>query len=135
MAAVALAQGIGTFRDVPANHYAGDAAQWAVQNRITYGCRDGAYFCPERPVDRAESVTFLHRYNNNVVSPLENRVRALEGRPSTGSGTGFLRVSAYMADNTIDRGGNNARCDTDTGPDRTTRYAFDWGLVLTESVD
>ena len=27
-AAVALAQGIGTFRDVPANHYAGDAVQW-----------------------------------------------------------------------------------------------------------
>ena len=77
-AAVAFAQGIGTFRDVPANHYAGDAVQWAVQNRITYGCRDGTYFCPERTVNRAESVTFLHRYQNNVISPLENRVRALE---------------------------------------------------------
>ena len=286
-AAVALAQGIGTFRDVPDNHYAGDAVQWAVQNRITYGCRDGTYFCPERTVNRAESVTFLHRYNNNVVSPLESRVRALEGRPSTGSGTGFrnqppsttttapprkyttrgnqntvrsftlvsgtydavftleavkaaiahdeprnerstdnggdcqaeltdqdlaveatfedvvliqveyrdrssgvwkthavsalqltgentstnttmlpsaaslvstipdsagipvivedvpgrlpvsgsLRVSAYMADNTIDRGGNDEPCDTDTDRDRTTNYAFDWGLVLTERVD
>ena len=46
-AAVALAQGIGTFRDVPANHYAGDAVQWAVQNNITFGCLDGTYFCPE----------------------------------------------------------------------------------------
>ena len=47
-AAVALAQGIGQFRDVPANHYARDAVEWAVQNDITYGCRDGTYFCPER---------------------------------------------------------------------------------------
>ena len=274
---MALAQGIGTFRDVPANHYAEDAVQWAVQNRITYGCRDGTYFCPERTVNRAESVTFLHRYNNNVVSPLESRVRALEGGSSTGSGTGFgnqppsttttapprkyttrgnqntvrsftlvsgtydavftleaikaatdhdepgdipancqdgtgspasdenviliqveyrdrsssvwktyavsalqldgpntttdtthlpsadslvsttpasagtpvivedvpgrlplsgsLRVSAYMADNAIKRSGNNTPCDTDTDDDRTTRYAFDWGLVLTERVD
>ena len=87
-AALALAQGIGTFRDIPDNHYARDSVQWAVQNGITVGCRDGTYFCPERTVNRAESVTFLHRYNNNVVGPLENRVRALEGRPSTGSGTG-----------------------------------------------
>ncbi|MXZ64713.1 MAG: S-layer homology domain-containing protein [Acidimicrobiaceae bacterium] len=77
-AAVALAQGIGTFRDVPDNHYARDSVEWAVQNNITYGCRDGTYFCPERTVNRAESVTFLHRYQNNVIRPLENRVRALE---------------------------------------------------------
>ncbi len=77
-AAVALAQGVGTFRDVPDNHYAHDAVQWAVQNSITFGCRDGTYFCPERTVNRAESVTFLHRYNNNVISRLESRIRALE---------------------------------------------------------
>jgi hypothetical protein len=77
--AVALAQGIGTFRDVSDNHYARDAVQWAVQNRITQGCRDGTYFCPERTVNRAESVTFLHRYHNNVISRLESRIRALEG--------------------------------------------------------
>ena len=78
-AAVALAQGIGTFRDVPDNHYAFDAAQWAVQNRITLGCFDGTNFCPDRTVSRGESVTFLYRYQNNVISALENRVRALEG--------------------------------------------------------
>ncbi|MDE0655624.1 MAG: S-layer homology domain-containing protein [Acidimicrobiaceae bacterium] len=78
-AAVALAQGIGQFRDVPANHYAGDAVEWAVQNRITFGCLDGTYFCPETAVNRAQSVTFLYRYQNNVIRPLENRVRALEG--------------------------------------------------------
>ena len=286
-AAVALGQGIGTFRDIPDNHYARDSVQWAVQNGITVGCRDGTYFCPERTVNRAESVTFLHRYHNNVVSRVENRVRALEGRtgtPGTPGGSGFenqppsttttapprkyttrgnqttvrsftlvagtydavftleavkaaidhdepgtprttnrptdcqdldpdqslpatggtfedvlhiqveyrdrnssvwrthavsglkldtdnasgattglptagflvttrpalggipiivedvpgrlplsgsLRVSAYMADNTIDRGGNTP-CDVDRDPDRTTKYDFSWGLVLTE---
>lgn len=287
-AAVALGQGIGTFRDIPDNHYARDSVQWAVQNGITVGCRDGTYFCPERTVNRAESVTFLHRYHTNVVSRVENRVRALEGRTGTtgttgttgdtGFGTqpptttttvpprkyttrgnqgtvrsftlvagkydavftleavkpaadhdeprndlstvcqtleptqsrptseavtriqveyrdrsssvwrthavsalaltgpntsgdtdnlpatgflvstlpdaggieiivedvpgrlplsGSLRVSAYMVDNTIARTnlGNNAPCDTDSDLDRTTNFAFDWGLVLTEQVD
>jgi len=86
---VALAQGIGAFRDIPDNHYARDSVQWAVQNGITVGCRDGTYFCPERTVNRAESVTFLHRYNNNVIGPLENRVRALEGRVVQTPGTTF----------------------------------------------
>ena len=89
--AVALAQGIGTFRDVPANHYAHDSVQWAVLNGITVGCRDGTYFCPETTVNRAQSVTFLHRYNNNVIRPLENRVRALESGSvgTTDPNTGF----------------------------------------------
>ena len=77
--AVAVGQGIGTFRDVPNDHYARDAVQWAVVNGITVGCGDGTYFCPETPVNRAQSVTFLNRYHNNVVRSLENRVRALEG--------------------------------------------------------
>ncbi len=249
--AVAVGQGIGTFRDVPNDHYARDAVQWAVLNGITVGCGDGTYFCPETYVNRAQSVTFLHRYHNNVIRPLENRVRALEGgsvgtpaNPNTGfenqptptttpprtfttrgtqhqtrsfnlpagvyeavftleatkaaadhnqdadtdaepvtliqveyrensssawkthavsdlkldstrglpaadalfqqapaSGTvdveianvpgrlptsGQIRVSAYMADNTITPN------DADTDPDRTTRYDFSWGIILTE---
>ncbi|MXZ54303.1 MAG: S-layer homology domain-containing protein [Acidimicrobiaceae bacterium] len=92
-AAVAFAQGIGTFRDVPSNHYARDSVQWAVQNGITFGCLDGTSFCPEDTVNRAQSVTFLHRYQNNVISPLENRVSALEGRsgqtPGNTGNTGF----------------------------------------------
>ena len=77
--AVAVGQGIGTFRDVPNDHYARDSVQWAVQNRITFGCGDGTHFCPETTVNRAQSVTFLYRYHNNVIGRLEDRVRALEG--------------------------------------------------------
>ena len=89
--AVAVGQGIGTFRDVPNDHYARDAVQWAVLNGITVGCGDGTYFCPETPVNRAQSVTFLHRYNNNVIRPLEGRVRALESGSVGGTdpNTGF----------------------------------------------
>ena len=86
-AAVALAQGIGSFRDVPDNHYARDSVQWAVQNRITVGCQDGTHFCPESTVNRAQSVTFLYRYHNNVVTALENRIRTLEGRVAQTPGT------------------------------------------------
>ncbi|MYE56975.1 MAG: S-layer homology domain-containing protein [Acidimicrobiaceae bacterium] len=251
--AVALGQGIGTFRDVPNDHYARDAVQWAVLNGITVGCGDGTYFCPETPVNRAQSVTFLHRYHNNVIRPLEGRVRALEGGfggttpdPNAGFGnqptpttvpprtfttrgtqhqarsfnlpagvyeavftleatkaaadhdqdnvtgaepviliqveyrensssawkthavstlklesgtlpaaaalfkqapasgtvdveianvpgrlptSGQIRVSAYMADNTITP---PAEGDADGDPDRTTRYDFSWGIILTE---
>ena len=90
-AAVALAQGVDQFRDVPDNHYARDAVEWALQNNITYGCRDGTYFCPEQTVNRAHSVTFLHRYHNNVIRQLENRIRALESGSVQGSNpnTGF----------------------------------------------
>ena len=90
-AAVALAQGTGQFRDVPGNHYARDSVQWAIQNNITYGCGDGTYFCPETYVNRAQSVTFLHRYHNNVIRQLENRIRALESGSGQGSNpnTGF----------------------------------------------
>lgn len=99
-AAVALGQGIGTFRDIPDNHYARDSVQWAVQNSITVGCRDGTYFCPERTVNRAESVTFLHRYNNNVIRPLENRVRALESgsvrTPDSNAGFGNQPASTTV---------------------------------------
>ena len=90
-AAVALAQGTGQFRDVPGNHYARDSVEWAIQNNITYGCGDGTYFCPETYVNRAQSVTFLHRYHNNVIRQLENRIRALESGSVQGSNpnTGF----------------------------------------------
>ncbi|MDE0515302.1 MAG: S-layer homology domain-containing protein, partial [Acidimicrobiaceae bacterium] len=89
--AVAVGQGIGTFRDVPNDHYARDAVQWAVVNGITVGCGDGTYFCPETDVNRAQSVTFLHRYHNNVIRSLENRVRALESGSvgTTDPNTGF----------------------------------------------
>ena len=281
-AAVALAQGIGPFRDVGNNAFYSDSVEWAADNRITQGCRDGTYFCPERTTNRAESVTFLYRYHYNVVDPrldiIEANINRLQSQPTTtptpttpptpttvfvpapttttvaprkfvlkgtqsdtrtipsvrgrynavltleatkaaaahdepnndrpaacqttlvpnqnpaaGEGVtliqveyqdrisdawktyavsslkldgdnlpatgslfkvvpanetyrllledvpgrlppaGKIRVSAYMADNAMNRGTSDTpKCDADTEPDRTTRYAFNWGIVLTE---
>ena len=86
-AAVALAQGIGPFRDVGNNAFYSDSVEWAADNRITQGCRDGTYFCPERTTNRAESVTFLYRYHYNVVDPrldiIEANINRLQSQPTT----------------------------------------------------
>ena len=52
------------FDDVPRGHYAYDAIEWAVENKITVGCGDGTNFCPTRTLNRAETVTFLKRYHD-----------------------------------------------------------------------
>lgn len=61
IAGMALGQTTPRFVDVPPGHYAREAITWAVANRITKGCAEGR-FCPDKPVTRAQMVTFLHRY-------------------------------------------------------------------------
>ena len=58
------AQSSRLFDDVPRGHYAYDAIEWAVDNRITVGCGDGTNFCPEQTLNRAHMVTFLKRYHD-----------------------------------------------------------------------
>ena len=41
------------FLDVPRTHYAYDAVNWAVDNKITLGCGDGRNFCPDDTLNRA----------------------------------------------------------------------------------
>ena len=56
------------FGDVPRDHYAYDAVNWAVDNKITLGCGDGRNFCPEQTLNRAHMVTFLKRYHDKFGS-------------------------------------------------------------------
>ena len=56
------AQSTQRFEDVPPDHYAFDAIEWAAANGITAGCGDGR-FCPDSSLNRAQMVTFLHRYH------------------------------------------------------------------------
>ena len=58
------AQTAQRFGDVPTDHYAFDAVNWAVDNGITQGCGDGTNFCPDRNLNRAHMVTFLKRYHD-----------------------------------------------------------------------
>jgi len=67
MASVAAAAA-GTFSDVPSGAFYESSVDWAAANNITSGFGDGT-FRPEAPVTRGQLVTFLKRYNDNVVSP------------------------------------------------------------------
>lgn len=52
----------GPFADVPADHPFVDAIEWLVANDITRGCTtDGAAFCPDADVTRAQMASFLAR--------------------------------------------------------------------------
>ena len=64
VSAVAGAQIQQRFNDVPPDHYAYDAVEWAVDIGVTTGCGDGTNFCPNRNLTRAHMVTFLKRYHD-----------------------------------------------------------------------
>ena len=68
-AGVAGAQVQQRFNDVPTDHYAYEAANWAVEIGVTQGCGDGTNFCPERNLNRANMVTFLKRYHDWLTGP------------------------------------------------------------------
>lgn len=57
-----------SFTDVEQDRYFTDAVEWAFDNGVTTGT-SAATFSPEDPATRAQSVTFLHRYDENVVQP------------------------------------------------------------------
>ena len=56
----AAAQNPQRFSDVPADHYAYEAVEWAATTGITSGCT-ATTFCPDDPLTRGHVVTFLYR--------------------------------------------------------------------------
>ncbi len=56
---------------------------WAVDNGITVGYADGT-FKPNNPNTRGQMTTFLNRFYDNLVKPIDTRVSALE---ADGGGT------------------------------------------------
>jgi hypothetical protein len=52
-----------SFPDVAGNSYFHDAVGWAKDNGITTGVGDTGLFMPFRETNRAEVVTFQHRYH------------------------------------------------------------------------
>jgi len=58
------------FDDVPDDKFYAEATEWAKDNNITTGSPAGsATFKPEDPVTRGETVTFMKRYDDNIVQP------------------------------------------------------------------
>ncbi len=70
VALVAPATALAThiFSDVPDSKFYADPVEWAFNNAITTGT-SATTFSPEDDVTRGESVTFLKRYDTNIVQP------------------------------------------------------------------
>ena len=66
-----------SFTDVEQDRYYTDAVEWAFDNGVTTGT-SAATFSPEDPATRAQSVTFLHRYDENVVQPALDALDTLD---------------------------------------------------------
>ncbi|RMH78399.1 MAG: S-layer homology domain-containing protein, partial [Actinomyces sp.] len=69
-----------SFDDVPSGKFYEAPVEWAKANNITTGSPAGSRtFKPEDPVTRGESVTFLKRYDDNIVQPaLANKADAAD---------------------------------------------------------
>ena len=63
--ATAIAQG-QRFPDVPADHYASEAVEWAAAAGVTTGYNDGT-FKPQRPLNKRHAVVFMERYYDEIL--------------------------------------------------------------------
>ena len=68
MIAPAAALATHSFTDVPDGAFYTDPVEWAAANGITLG-QTPTEFAPLAPVTRGQSVTFLKRYDDNIVQP------------------------------------------------------------------
>ena len=54
------------FPDVPADHYAFEAVEWAAEVGVTTGYNDGT-FKPQRPLSKRHAVVFMERYYDEIL--------------------------------------------------------------------
>ena len=70
LAATAVAQS-QRFPDVPLDHYAFEAVEWAAEVGVTTGYTDGT-FKPERPLIKRHAVVFMERYYDEILQAEES---------------------------------------------------------------
>jgi len=63
------------FDDVPDDKFYADPVEWAFDNGITTG-KTPSTFAPDDNVTRGETVTFLKRYEDNIVAPADLALQA-----------------------------------------------------------
>lgn len=83
------------FDDVPDDKFYADPVEWAFDNGITTG-KTSSTFAPDDAVTRGESVTFLKRYNDNVVAPTTMNLFASDTNLNPTSTLGDLGLSASV---------------------------------------
>ena len=80
------------FDDVPDDKFYAVPVEWAFDNGITTG-KSATIFDPDGSVTRGESVTFLKRYNDNIVDPATTDLFA-----SDTNGASFVTVPSNPTD-------------------------------------
>ena len=70
LTATAVAQS-QRFPDVPPDHYAFEAVEWAAEVGVTAGYTDGT-FKPERPLSKSHAVVFMERYYDQILQAEES---------------------------------------------------------------
>jgi hypothetical protein len=83
------------FDDVPDDKFYADPVEWAFDNGITTG-KSPTLFAPDDNVTRGESVTFLKRYNDNIVAPTTMNLFASDTNLSSTTVLGDLGLSASV---------------------------------------
>ena len=93
-AGTVIAQSTQRFPDVPPDHEAFEAIEWAVEVGVTLGYTDGT-FKPERPLHKTHAVVFMERYYKEVLgadvsadftrSDMMRVLYEIAGSPSQGS--------------------------------------------------
>ena len=91
------------FSDVPDGAFYADPVDWAFNNSITTG-KSATSFAPLDDVTRGESVTFLKRYDDNIVQPA---LTTLTGDVATNT-TDIATNTTDIATNTADIATNTA---------------------------
>ena len=71
IASTAIAQS-QRFNDVPPDHPAQAAIEWAADTGLSLGCGDGTNFCPDKPLSRWQAVTFMERYYDDILQATES---------------------------------------------------------------
>jgi len=64
----AVAQTVERFSDVPADHPASDAIEWAAEIGLTAGYTDGT-FKPEQSLSQSHALVFMERFYDTVLGP------------------------------------------------------------------
>ncbi len=75
-----LPMGSDLFEDIPRGHWADEAIGWAVANDITRGTSESR-FGPEDPLTRAQFVTMLKRYHDNIAPANAEREETTDSLP------------------------------------------------------
>ena len=117
------------FSDVPDGAFYADPVDWAFNNSITTG-KSATSFAPLDDVTRGESVTFLKRYDDNIVQPA---LTTLTGDVATNTAD-VATNTADIATNTADIAANTIGLfDSDAEFNSTTSLG-DLGLSATVTI-